>query len=65
MSDDATDVTTLAVIMAWDKGHDAGRHDLTEDANPYAAATREWVAWRMGFAQGRTRQLKVIDGDKR
>jgi hypothetical protein len=64
MSDDASNIAAIVAIEAWDKGYEAGRHDLTHEANPYAVDTREWVAWRMGFAQGQAKQLKVIDGDK-
>jgi hypothetical protein len=64
MSDDASNIAAIVAIEAWDKGYEAGRHDLTQEANPYAVTTREWVAWRMGFAQGQAKQLKVIDGDK-
>jgi hypothetical protein len=64
MSDDATNIPVVLVAQAWDRGYDAGRHDLTHEANPYSVATREWVAWRMGFAQGQTKRLKIIDGDK-
>ena len=64
MSDDATNIPVVLVAQASEVGMTLGPHDLTHEANPYSVDTREWVAWRMGFAQGQTKRLKIIDGDK-
>ena len=40
MSDDASNIVAIVTIEAWDKGYEAGRRDLTQEANPYAVAAR-------------------------
>ena len=46
---------------AHEAGYHAGRRGLTDADNPYPVATREAIAWVIGFMKGRSKRLQIVD----
>jgi hypothetical protein len=65
MSDDTT-ITRIPLDSAIRReGYLAGRRGRLPDDNPYPVATREALAWGIGFVEGRRKRLTVVATGKR
>ena len=46
------------------EGYDAARRGVKWSFNPYPIGSVKYLAWVAGFAEGRKKRLKLVDGSR-